>query len=828
MLFLNTFGGLSVDVDGTPGTGAGQQRKTLALLALLAAAGRRGVSRDKVIAYLWPESDAEHARNLLKQACYALRRDLHAPELFLGTVELRLNAAVMASDIGALEDALAVGDSARAVSIYTGPFLDGFYLAGAAEFEHWVDTTRGALKARVADALEGLARRAATSGDSVAAVKLWRQLVALDPLGAGAALGLLRALVAAGERSAALEFGRVHEGLVRQELDAVPDPSVSRLLDSLRARGDLAEATAPIALQANGVPARRAPPTPRRFGRLLVLGGGVLVVLAGLLLAGSLQPRHRPDPLADSVSLDEMLRLTPASSWAFARIEAPGTTSLPALKAFLKGEDYLRRYWLDSAIVSYRRAIALDPTYAVALRHLGVAASWNFQAVAGDPFARAGRFNKGLSPRDSLMIAYSAPSPGLSEHAFYSQVYAREAILTEMIRRYPEDPELWHEIGEVQFHTGFVWPEGKWNRARDSFDGSIGRDSGYAIAYVHPVEISLNDNDPRAALRYVQGYLAIPSVNRDGAGMRWLGLALAGQRRPHALDRELDVASLATLRRLAFAIRLWPDPEEMQIAVTRRLLEKARLAVPSEPVDTEYGLRQYRSLLAQALIHRGHLRDARRIVENRFQMPEFMTLAELGVIPPDSVEAVLDDWFENPEQPGVHLLFPWLIEGRCYRTMDAALWWAARRDIRKLKRLVQREESAARTVDALRSPPHARAVPRFARAALALARGDTTAALQRILPDSSCPGAPQRRALQFRLLAATGRDSAATWVWDRIYDRRVPLMLERARLAERLGDRPRAVHYFRFVLQAWLHADPEFQPVVAEAQSALRRLGDIP
>ena len=39
MLHLKTFGGLSVDIDGTPGTGAAQQRKTLGLLALLAAAG---------------------------------------------------------------------------------------------------------------------------------------------------------------------------------------------------------------------------------------------------------------------------------------------------------------------------------------------------------------------------------------------------------------------------------------------------------------------------------------------------------------------------------------------------------------------------------------------------------------------------------------------------------------------------------------------------------------------------------------------------------------------------------------------------------------------
>jgi len=825
MLFLKTFGGLSVEIDGAPGTGAGQRRKTLAVLALLAAAGRRGVSRDKVTAYLWPESDTGHARNLLKQACYALRRDLHAPALFLGAVELRLNPEIISSDIGLLEGAFATGDSARAVASYTGPFLDGFHLAGAAEFERWVETTRSALKARVADALEGLAQHAATNGDSIAAVKLWRRLVSLDPLAARAALGLLRALIAAGERSAALEFGRVHEKVVRQELDAAPDPSVSQLLDSLRARGAERATSAPAVLRVRdgSTPVR---PAPRRLGRRLALAGAVLIVLASLVVAVSRPPRDRLDPLADSVTLEEMRQLTPPNSWALARIVSPGTTSLPALKAFLRGEDYLRRYWLDSAIVSYRRAIALDSTYAVALRHLGVAASWNFQSVAGQPFARAGRFNRGLSPRDSLMIAYSAPSPGVSEHAFYSQVYAQEATLLEMIRRYPEDPELWHEIGEVQFHTGFVWPEGKWNRARNSFDGSIVRDSGYAIAYVHPVEISLNDNDPRAALRYVQGYLAIPSVNRDGAGMRLLGLALAGNRRPHAFDRELDVASLATLRRLAFGIRLWPDPDETQIAVTRRLLEKARLTVPSEPVDTEYGLRQYRSLLAQALIHRGHLRDARRIVENRFQMPEFMTLAELGVIPPDSVEAVLGDWFENPEQPGVHLLFPWLREGRCYRTMDAALWWAARRDVRKLQRLVQREESAARTIDVLHSPPHARAVPRFARAALALARGDTTAALQRVLPDSSCPGAPQARDVQFRLLAATGHDSAAVWVWDRIYDRRVPLMLERARLADRLGDIRTAVHYYQFVAQAWLHADPELQPIVAEARAALQRLGE--
>jgi DNA-binding SARP family transcriptional activator len=826
MLFLKTFGGLSVEIDGAPGTGAGQQRKTLALLALLAAAGRRGVSRDKLTVYLWPESDTEHARNLLKQACFALRRDLHAPELILGAVELRLNSNVITSDIGALEDALAGGDSARAVSIYTGPFLDGFYLAGAAEFERWVEETRSALKARVADALEGLAQHAATNGDSIGAVKLWRQLVSLDPLAARAVLGLLRALIAAGERSAALEFGRVHENLVRRELDVAPDPSVSQLLDSLRERRELGEATASIAVQATDVTTPPATPTPRRLGRRLALAGAVLIVLASLVVAVSRLPRDRLDPLADSVSLDVMRRLTPPTSWAFPRLMTPGTSSLPALKAFMRGEAYLRRFSLDSAIASYALAIALDSTFAVALRRMAVAKSWDFQAGDEDA-ARARRFIGTSGPRDSLMIAYSARAAAFSSPEFYRIVFAQDATLHEMFRRYRDDPELWHEIGELQFHVGFVWPEGRWNRARDSFNGAIARDSGYAPAYVHPVEISLSDNDPGAALRYVRAYLAIPSVNREGAGMRLLGMLLDGEHRSHSFDRELDVASLVTLRRLAYAIRLWPDADETQIAVTRRLLESARLTVPSEPVDTEYGLRSYRSMLAQALIHRGRLREARRIVENRLVMPEFMTLAELGVIPRDSVESALDSWIDNPEQPGVHLLFPWLMEGRCYRTMDAALWWAGRRDIGKLQRLLRREESATRTFDVLRSPPHARPVREFVRAALELARGDTTVALERILPDSTCPGAPQRRAMQFRLLAASGRDTEAAWVWDRIYDRRVPLMLERARVAERSGDPSTAIHYYQFVAQAWLHADRELQPVVAEARVALRRLGDV-
>src|SRR3989337_2456443 len=145
MLHLKTFGGLSVEIDGIPGTGAAKQGKTLALLALLAAAASRGLSRDKLIASLWPETDAGHGRGLLKQACYALRRDLQARDLFLGSIQLRLNPAVISSDVASFACAMEEKDPTRAVSFYTAPFLDGFYLNGGGEFENWAETERARL-----------------------------------------------------------------------------------------------------------------------------------------------------------------------------------------------------------------------------------------------------------------------------------------------------------------------------------------------------------------------------------------------------------------------------------------------------------------------------------------------------------------------------------------------------------------------------------------------------------------------------------------------------------------------------------------------------------
>ena len=68
--------------------------------AILAASGERGISRERLLLFLWPESDARHGRNTLNQTLYALRRDLGTDELVMGTSVLALNRATDASRSG--------------------------------------------------------------------------------------------------------------------------------------------------------------------------------------------------------------------------------------------------------------------------------------------------------------------------------------------------------------------------------------------------------------------------------------------------------------------------------------------------------------------------------------------------------------------------------------------------------------------------------------------------------------------------------------------------------------------------------------------------------
>lgn len=257
MFRLRTFGGVLIEGPDGPLTGAASQRRRLAVLALLAAHGN-GVSRDRLVAVFWPESDEEHARHALAQLLYGLRRELGAGAIAGDATILRLDPAVVSSDAHDFHEALARGDDARAADLHTAPFLDGFHLSGCPEFERWVEEERARLTQRARAALDRLATKAEREGRLEDAVTQRRRVVALDPFDARSTLALLHALVAAGDRSGALRQARIHEELLRTQLEAPPDPEVVAFAAQLQASRP---PPAPVAAN-NSVKAARPPAAP--------------------------------------------------------------------------------------------------------------------------------------------------------------------------------------------------------------------------------------------------------------------------------------------------------------------------------------------------------------------------------------------------------------------------------------------------------------------------------------------------------------------------------------------------------------------------------------
>mgnify|MGYP006176023555 CR=1 FL=1 len=232
---LRTLGGVSLTRGGQPMAGSATQRRRLALLALIAASGDRGVSRDRLIGILWPDSEPARGRQVLAQWLHLIRRDLGDEDIVFGTADLRLNPACMTCDVSDLRLALERNDLETAAALYAGPFLDGFYLNGAPEFERWVEEERVRLASRIRGVYETLARTATEAGDLQGAVRWAERLSSHDPLSASAALHYMEALANAGDRAGAIRHARVYTSLSRTQLDVDPDPAIAAFARQLRA-----------------------------------------------------------------------------------------------------------------------------------------------------------------------------------------------------------------------------------------------------------------------------------------------------------------------------------------------------------------------------------------------------------------------------------------------------------------------------------------------------------------------------------------------------------------------------------------------------------------
>jgi len=231
---LKLFGAASLEGPDGPLGGRAVQRRRLALLALLTLARDRGLTREKLVGYLWPDSEPERARRMLSDSVYRINQAVGGEAIIAAGDELRLNPERLPCDAWEFCDAIDRGEWEQAVELQKAPFLDGFYLTDALGLERWVDAQRDGLSRDRARALEALAEAAEAGGQTRQAVRWWTALSAQDPYNSRTALRLVRALDRNGERVAALRHAREHEELLKEEIGVAADPQLTAFVETLR------------------------------------------------------------------------------------------------------------------------------------------------------------------------------------------------------------------------------------------------------------------------------------------------------------------------------------------------------------------------------------------------------------------------------------------------------------------------------------------------------------------------------------------------------------------------------------------------------------------
>lgn len=520
---LRLFGTLAIEEDETGRvlTGRAALRKRLALLALLARAPDYRLSRDKIAAYLWPETDTARARHQVANALYDLRKALGAEAIRSPGDELRLDRSVLPVDTAQFEAALEDDDPGRAVALYRGPFLDGFFLSDAPEFERWLDAEREQLRRAYTDALEGLAERRARMGDVTGAAEAWRRRAAEDRFDARVALRLMQALDAAGDRAGAIKYAHEHAARLREEFGAEPDPEVAAFAERLKAGpvrrepdgtveaqdGDTHPAE-PAVDDGGGGPVAAATADestgalssskPRRLPRLragaIATVGAILVVASGAAAfvlfrdtppdAGSLVPnRVVVAPFANRTG-DPALEAVGgmAADWITHGLARTGLVEVMPMYSVLGYSDGAGGPDTGSDADRIR-------TYAHEAR-AGTVVSGAFYAL-GDSIRLQGRITDAtsgqlLSVLDPIIAPADAPRaalPELEQRVMGALATRLHPDLQDFIGRIEESPPD-YEVYRPFIHGMKRFARREWSSAVEHFDRAIAADSTFAAALI--------------------------------------------------------------------------------------------------------------------------------------------------------------------------------------------------------------------------------------------------------------------------------------------------------------------------------------------------------
>ncbi|UCC24082.1 MAG: tetratricopeptide repeat protein [Gemmatimonadales bacterium] len=592
----------------------------------------------------------------------------------------------------------------------------------------------------------------------------------------------------------------------------------------------------------------------QELGSRLFIMGSIIEVGDRLTITAALyDPRRGTEPLAEASaagetagifeSVDELATqlLGGVASGPAARVRqvaAVSTGSLPALRAYLEGEQAYRRGQYREAVSAFQRAVEIDPTYAMAYYRLSVVAEFStLSDLAQESAELAYRNADRLSERDQgLLQAFLAWRRG--EHGDAEQQYRH------LVRTYPDEVEAWFELGEVLIHGNPLHGR-SFQEAGEPFRRVLELDPANTAAMYHLARILAVES------RYeeLDSLVALHSRLSPGGDREVEIVALQAFSRA---DTALQDAALARVRAAAdqgvalagWDVTTWTDNIQGARAIMSAMADPTR---PPEVQNqgyaylTQIALAQGKATEARAHLERMESVDAATALEYRaFLMahpayrpsPEELDATIQGL---EQLDAARVAGSGNPSglfsvHDRIHPLLKTYLLGIAYGMRgDSALAWQRASEAESME-MGPAEGSLARD---LAASVRAQFFWRSNRPEDALRELDAIEREVWYLSTLTSPvyGQVLERYLRGEILFQMGRmEEAIPWFANlsQIAPYEVafrPLAYERlAQIHESLGDSDAALDYYRRFAEFWVEADPALQPRVGEASARIEEL----